>query len=350
MSLAQSAVHTFANHQTFHPRFGWITKGYDAAVADPDVFNRPEAPVTLGVGKNMVEAIRFWCLATHVIARAPKPGRPRISVALPTALGHALLGDEDGLDPYLEDPTTLWVLHWQAVAAPTLLPVWWSTLNDLSALEFTEPDLLRFCVDEVAATAWAQPTESSIQKDVDCLIRMYCSRPTRARQSLDELLDSPFRELGLLQPSPAGQGVYRFARGVKPTLSPAAITYACLDYVAMTDPHSKTVSLTRLTVDPGSPGRLLKLTEDVIEAALEKSAAAVHGMRLARPAGATQLALDDDPTRLAKAVLWEHHHNRLPNLALPHVELAGPAARSSLLSAEQACLVAAESRKGRATA
>ena len=133
MSLERSATPGFAIHQTFHPRFGWIKKGYDAAADDADVFNRPEAPVILGVGKNMVEAIKAWATVTHVIARVPNPSRPRTSVAVRTPLGRALLDDEAGLDPYIEDPTTLWVLHWQAVSATTSLPVWWATFNDFTA-------------------------------------------------------------------------------------------------------------------------------------------------------------------------------------------------------------------------
>ena len=50
MSLEHFAAPSFAAHQTFHPRFGWIKKGYDAAADDPDVFNKQDAPVTLGVG------------------------------------------------------------------------------------------------------------------------------------------------------------------------------------------------------------------------------------------------------------------------------------------------------------
>lgn len=154
MTLEQAAVPTFANHQTFHPRFGWIKKGYDAASKDPNVFNEKSAPVELGVGKNMVEAIRFWSLATKVIARRPHPDRPRTSVYTPTRIGRALLDDEVGLDPYLEDTATLWILHWHAISATTILPIWRLTFNDFGALEFTDADLLSYCVEEVAATTW----------------------------------------------------------------------------------------------------------------------------------------------------------------------------------------------------
>ncbi len=329
MSLEQYALPAFAAHQTFHPRFGWIKKGYDNAVDDPDVFSRPDAPVRLGVGKNMVEAIKAWATATHVIARVPNPLRPRMSVALPTPLGRALLDEEMGLDPYLEDPATLWVLHWQAVSAITSLPVWWAVFNDFPALEFTDADLLRFCVEEVAATGWPQPNESSIQKDVDCLLRMYTVRSARARQTLDELLDSPFREIGLIQPTPAGRSTYRFARGEKPGLSAAVIAYACLDYLATTDPDSRTATLTRLSADPGSPGRLLKLPQETIQDALEEIARRVADIRLAAPAGITQLALTIDPVHAAKTVLCLHYGERRPDLQRPGTDVAGLAARAA---------------------
>ena len=53
----------FARHETFHPRFGWLKKGYDAAVKNNNIFLEEDAAVTLGVGKNMVRSIRYWCSA-----------------------------------------------------------------------------------------------------------------------------------------------------------------------------------------------------------------------------------------------------------------------------------------------
>jgi hypothetical protein len=35
----------FARHETFHPRFGWIKKGFDRAAEDPGIFLREDAPV-----------------------------------------------------------------------------------------------------------------------------------------------------------------------------------------------------------------------------------------------------------------------------------------------------------------
>ncbi|VEG45371.1 Uncharacterised protein [Mycolicibacterium flavescens] len=282
----------FANHQTFHPRFGWIKKGYDAAARNPNIFNEKTAPVELGVGKNMVEAIRFWALATKVVARRPHPDRPRTSIYTPTRLGRALLDDRVGLDPFIEDGVTLWMLHWHAVSEKTVLPVWRLAFNDFGALEFTEDELLQYCIDEIAATTWSQPMKSSVQKDIDCLLRMYSRRDTKGRQTVDDLLDSPFRDLGLIRPSQgAKKHSYRMIRGPKPTLPAAAVTYACLDYLSRGVEGTQTVSLTRLAADPGSPGRILKVTEQDIAEAIEESEAVVGHLRLVRPAGSRQLAI-----------------------------------------------------------
>ena len=63
------------------------------------------------------------------VFRTPVAHAPQSPIRTP--LGRALLDDEAGLDPYIEDPATLWVLHWQAVSATTSLPVWWADFQRL---------------------------------------------------------------------------------------------------------------------------------------------------------------------------------------------------------------------------
>jgi hypothetical protein len=326
MRLDEAAQPSFANHQTFHPRFGWVKKAYDGAKNNPEVFNDPSATVALGVGKNMVEAIRFWGLATHVIERQPKTGS-RVSVACPTNIGRILLDDDGGWDAYLEDSATLWVLHWQALSAVTLLPVWWIALNDFSALEFSEADLLEFAVDEVAATSWTQPNISSIQKDVDCLLRMYAPRESRGRQNFDDLLDSPFREIGLISMASGSRDRYRFVLGAKPGLPAEVVAYCCLDYLARMDPDARTCSLTRLANDPGSPGRLLKLTEGALQEALEQVVSTHSSVQLGTPAGVTQLAFQDAPADAARSILFTYYATKRPMLSQPALPAAGAQAR-----------------------
>jgi hypothetical protein len=56
-------VLSFSGHETFVFRYAWLKKGVDAVQRDHVVFNDDSGMVTLGVGKNMVRAIRHWGLA-----------------------------------------------------------------------------------------------------------------------------------------------------------------------------------------------------------------------------------------------------------------------------------------------
>ena len=55
----------FGRHETFHLRFGWLTKGYRSWCETPKIFEEDDPTVTLGVGKNMVTSIRYWTRRPH---------------------------------------------------------------------------------------------------------------------------------------------------------------------------------------------------------------------------------------------------------------------------------------------
>ena len=53
--LAEAAVErSFARHETFHPRYSWFRKANAEAAEDGSVVSRENAPVQMGVGKNVV--------------------------------------------------------------------------------------------------------------------------------------------------------------------------------------------------------------------------------------------------------------------------------------------------------
>ena len=51
--------YTFSGHESFPCKTLWLKKGYDFVKAEKE-FNAPEAVVDLGIGKNMVAAVRYW--------------------------------------------------------------------------------------------------------------------------------------------------------------------------------------------------------------------------------------------------------------------------------------------------
>lgn len=298
MRLVDAAMPMFARHETFHPRYGWFRKAYSFVDADPQVFSREDAPVRLGVGKNMVRAIRFWGLAAKLIEVDQESSNSRTPGLVPTRWGHALFG-ESGWDRYMEDPGTLWLLHWLLLAPPSRLPVWWLAFNGFHAVEFDDDDLGGAITAQIEAIAdWKAPHPSSVRKDVSAMLRTYAPAERSGRSGIEDVLDCPLRELNLIGRA-AGANRYRFALGAKPTLPPAVLAYAALDYIARTPTGANTITLGRLAHEPGAPGKIFKLTEGELLAALEPLAGETDALALTTSTGAVQLSWSGDPNEIA---------------------------------------------------
>lgn len=95
--------YSFSGHESFPCKSMWLKKGYDYLVGH-NKFTDPDAVVKLGVGKNMVQSIRFWLRAFGLLDDDKV-----------TEIAHYLFDDREGKDPYIEDNATLWILHYLLV-------------------------------------------------------------------------------------------------------------------------------------------------------------------------------------------------------------------------------------------
>ena len=306
MRLIDAAEPYFARHETFHPRYGWFRKAYAQVAKDPRAFFGDDAPVRIGVGKNMVRAIRFWGLAAKLIEQNPNSPNRRAPDLRTTELGDSLFG-RSGWDEYMEDPGTLWLLHWLLLAPPCYLPIWWIAFNAFHAVEFSD-DQLESAVETQLdlVSAWRKPHPSSRKKDVGALLRTYAPQEKTRRMAIDDLLDCPLRELDLIGRSPDKRR-YRFALGAKPTLPSQILTYATLDYIGRANIGGNTVTLDRLTTEPGAPGRAFMLNESEILAGLEPTVHRVTGLDLVSVTGGIQLSWSTDHQVLARQILDQYY-------------------------------------------
>jgi Protein of unknown function (DUF4007) len=285
-ATAQRSV-VFARHETFHPRFGWLKKGFDRAAEDSEVFLREDAPVRLGVGKNMVRSIRYWCSAFKLL----KDDQP-------TNFGKQLLG-QDGWDTYLEDPASLWLLHWKLLESPSSATAWDFTFNYFRQVEFTVEDLF-YGLCEYRDREAPRISDSSLRKDVSCVLRMYVVQPTKSQVSEDSL-DCPFTELGLIHTAGDARH-YMFRVGQKLNLTPEIVVYACLRYHARIS-SARTTPIANLLYDIGSPGLAFKLTESALCDAIETVARRWEQISLSDAAGKLQFSFGDEPLKLAADIL-----------------------------------------------
>ena len=95
--------YTFSGHESFFCKPLWLKKAYDAKATGVD-FSSPEAVATLGVGKNMVSSIRYWTRAMGLIEEDRN-----------TPFASFIFDSVKGVDPYLEDEGSLWLLHYLLV-------------------------------------------------------------------------------------------------------------------------------------------------------------------------------------------------------------------------------------------
>lgn len=285
----------FARHETFHPRFSWLKKGFDAAKKYEDnIFLKDNAPVILGVGKNMVRSIRYWCQAFKVL----KDDQP-------TEFGKKLLGD-DGWDIYLEDPASLWLLHWQLLQPTCEAAAWYYTFNVFRPVEFTSEDLIKGLT-EYRTELGNTTVESSLKKDISCILRMY-GQPEKKSKLIEDSIDCPFAELGIIQ-ALGGNKQYTFRVGQKFNLPADIIVAACLEF-AQSRGGSKTISVSSLTYDIGSPGMIFKLPESIISEAIEKVARHQKELALSDTAGLIQFSFNQEADQLKEEILNQYYRTR----------------------------------------
>lgn len=278
---------SFSGHETFPPRYGWLKKGYDAVAAAPTpkdakaAFTHQDAIARFGVGKNMVNAIRYWCEAARVISSTDDDGLTT------TRFGTALFGDM-GLDPFMEEDNSIWLFHWQ-VATCLKATSWYWFFNYCSHPSFSRTELVEELQKLGAAQGWQRLSETTIRRDVECLIRTYAGGRGSAWGAHEESSDSPLAELGLVRPM-GSRDRLQAVRGPKPTLSAGVFAFALARYFADRG-KAQTASLDAIAYDAGAPGRIFLLDEADIAKRLARIEADTDGaFRWSETAGLRQVA------------------------------------------------------------
>ncbi len=294
-------VAAFARHETFHPRYGWLKKGFDAADLDPQIFLREDAALLLGVGKNMVRAIRYWCHATKVLEEI---AGVRGAGSIPTEFGRQLLGNR-GFDPFLEDIGSLWLLHWKLLSPKCIATAWYFAFNRFVRQQFNLEDL-NVSLSEYATREFgtARLAASSLRKDTSCITRMYVEVPMTGAVGEDSI-QCPFAELSLLRQ--VAPKMFAFNIGTKPGLSFMLVAAAALEFAGRIDSNARTASLSTLLHAEGSPGLIFRLSESALYSALENAAEIEPALALTDAGGLIQLSFTDRPRAIAEKLIKRHY-------------------------------------------
>ena len=250
-----------SGHETFPLRYGWLKKAFDAVRStegggdNRSVFTGEDAIARFGVGKNMVASMRHWATAAGVIKEVSAEQGIQS-----TYFGERLFDDDDGIDPYMEDPATSWLVHWR-LAGRAEKTTWFWAFNHFPSLFFEREMLVRGIAKLAQDLAWVRSSTATIKRDVACFVRTYVAQPMSRQASYEDSLESPLTELGVIKPTGRRDG-FRFVRGPKPSLGTGVFCYAVTDFWSHSFSSANTLSFEALAHEPGSPGRVFLLDEN----------------------------------------------------------------------------------------
>lgn len=277
----------FSGHETFPMRYGWLKKAYDAVKASNEsegehsVFNDDAAIARFGVGKNMVASIRHWATQCDVIKPGKKGNQAEVG-----DIGKKIF-DDNGLDPFMEYPSTLWLLHWK-LAGNSKLTTWFWVFSLFPTDNFERETLVKGLLKLGEEKRWSRMSKATIKRDVECFVRTYAAKPVTGKQTHEDTMESPLTELSLIKAIGKKDG-FRLIRGPKATLGDGVFAYAVNSFWNSYS-DANTLSFEALAHQPGSPGKVFQLNEDELTDRLLRIDAATDGaLRWSETAGLKQV-------------------------------------------------------------
>jgi hypothetical protein len=251
-------TYRFSGHQTFPLRIAWLPKAAQQIRQRVDPLTDVDKGIeVLGLGKNMVEALRCWIEAYQIAEH--KNGAWTL-----TPYGELIFGAE-AMDPYLEDSSTPWLLHW-LITTNRQSPFWaWECLfNRWSSSEFCASTVLEAFKRQ--SDQGPKPNSPvTLKQHWEVFLHTY--RPPRSDTG-DDNLDSALAVLGLIHPAgerPNAAGkwetLYAFDTGPKKTLPQQLFAFFLHDWWDHTFGDEETVPFRAILNSDLSPGRILKIQE-----------------------------------------------------------------------------------------
>ena len=244
----------FSGHESFACKQFWLKKGFDFA-AEEKSFNDETAVVELGVGKNMVNSIRYWSKCFNIIDDSDQP----------TEFGSKIFF-EDGLDPYLEDIGTIWLLHYYLIKK-NKASIYSLLFNEFrkERIDFNKEQfhsfLKRKCNDEENSVKY---NENTINTDINVLLKNYSKPETKSKIEIEDVFSNMFLDLDLILDYKKRDinnhliDWYRIEGSLREDLPCEIVLFLILDNFE----NETSISFRQLLVGFNSPGSVFALTAE----------------------------------------------------------------------------------------
>lgn len=251
----------FRAHDTFFIRKGWLNKGLRNVNADAGVFmgTKGNPMDVLGIGANMVKALRYWLQAVKLTSE-PASGKKEQSF---TEFGQVVFEN----DPYIEEMGTLWLLHYRLASNKVDATAWYYFFNEFKATEFTKEDFVKQLSNYIRMNG-EEVSERSLEDDYTCIINTYVSRMKSNPEKVqpESNIDCPFGELGLIDIANKKDKLYRKATPKKDMIHPLVVLAVIVDQANGKDE----IKISAIQNDPCNAGKVFNLDIITLTALLYK--------------------------------------------------------------------------------
>ncbi|XCP85137.1 DUF4007 family protein [Roseburia hominis] len=242
----------FRAHDTFFIRKGWLSKGMERVVAKDDLFvDKNENPMdVLGIGSNMVKALRYWLQAVGLTKEATKGKR----VQKLTYIGSEIFKH----DKFIEELGTLYLLQYQLAKQDEEATAWYYFFNEFSMSEFNREEFVQGLQNYVLMSDGASTVAiRSLNDDFACIINTYLPRykSNPGKVSPENNIDCPFGELGLVDIANKKQKTYKKTIPTAKSFNPWVIYAVIMDQADGRDE----ISLNELLTKPKNIGKVFNL-------------------------------------------------------------------------------------------
>lgn len=178
----------FGAHQTFHLRSSWLHKGLKAINQNPQSLYSNNAIEELGMGKNMVESLKYWLEATQLAVK--EDGELFLT---------EIANDIFNSDPYLELDGSLQLIHYLLATNEETATVWQWFFNKFSASEFEIDSINVYLQSYISANTDKKVKDTTLGKDINCLLRMYKSENYDSKYDPETNNPSPFSRFNWIE-------------------------------------------------------------------------------------------------------------------------------------------------------
>ena len=133
--------------------------------------------------------------------------------------------------------------------------------NHYSGVEFTADSVLKAIKLAAQQHSWSKLADNTLVRDVNCFVRTYLPAKLSKRSGVEDTLECPLTELGLLRQIEEDKS-YVFSRGEHPSLPTHIFAYALVRFWQEYASERNTLQFDEIAFEPGSPGQVFKLSKN----------------------------------------------------------------------------------------